>query len=209
MGHGATPEPFNTIDADLAALGSEAPVESTRELIRLAKSGDRLAQERFFERYFSPVRRFAHGRMPARARGVIETDDLVQETLLAAFERLPAFEHQHPGGLLSYLYASVRNRITDEIRRAERRPTSDATAGVLIDARPSPMEQVLDREKWARYEEALEQLSAEDQALIQARFEGGCSYADIAELCDRPSPDAARMAVVRAIERLVRRLADD
>lgn len=208
MGHGATPEPTNTIDAELAALGSEPPIESTRELIRLAKSGDRLAQERFMERYFTPVRRYAHGRMPARARGVIETDDLVQETLLAAFERLPSLEHQRPGGLLSYLFTSVRNRITDEIRRAERRPASEATVGGLVDERPSPMEQALDREMWQRVEEALEELSPENQALIRARLECGCSYAEIATLCDKPSPDAARMAVVRAIERLVRRLAD-
>ena len=209
MEQGATPEPFRALDAELAALGADGPVESTRELIRLAKSGDRLALERFFARYFAPVRRFAHGRIPAQARGMIETDDLVQETLLSAFEHLPSFELKHGGSFLAYVFTSVRNRITDEIRRAERRPASEATVSALIDERPSPMELVLDREMWQRYEVALEEQSEEDRALLRARLECGCSFAEIAALTDKPSPDAARMAVGRAITRLARRLARD
>ena len=35
-----------------------------------------------------------------------------------------------------------------------------------------------------------------------ARIELGCSYAEVAELMDKPSADAARMTVSRALVRL-------
>ena len=40
-----------------------------------------------------------------------------------------------------------------------------------------------------------------------ARLELGCSYHEIAALVDKPTPDAARMTVTRALAKLARLMA--
>lgn len=42
--------------------------------------------------YLAPLRRWAHGRLPAGARDLLATDDLVQETLLRTLKHIEGFE---------------------------------------------------------------------------------------------------------------------
>jgi RNA polymerase sigma-70 factor (ECF subfamily) len=58
-----------------------------------------------------------------------------------------------------------------------------------------------------RYEAALTRLKPEKQQTIITRIEMSLSYAEIAEALGKPSPDAARMAVSRAIVRLAEEMA--
>jgi DNA-directed RNA polymerase specialized sigma24 family protein len=67
---------------------------------------------------------------------------------------------------------------------------------------PSPLEAALGAETFRRYEGALAQLSEPDQEGVIARLELGCSYQEVALLLGKPSEDAARMAVARALEKL-------
>ena len=53
-----------------------------------------------------------------------------------------------------------------------------------------------------RYESALDRLSEDDRELAIARLELGLSYDEVARATNRPSPDAARMAIGRALVRL-------
>ena len=48
----------------------------------------------------------------------------------------------------------------------------------------------------------MERLDAETREAVIARIEMGCSYAEVAELMGKPSADAARMTVSRALVRL-------
>ena len=61
----------------------------------------------------------------------------------------------------------------------------------------------------AKYDRALERLDAETREAVIARIEMGCSYAEIAEAMGKPSPDAARMAVSRALVRLAEEMRRD
>jgi RNA polymerase sigma-70 factor (ECF subfamily) len=56
----------------------------------------------------------------------------------------------------------------------------------------------------AQYERALAELSEEEQRLIHLRIELDYDYDEIAAMTERPSRDAARMAVKRALRRLAR-----
>ncbi len=67
-------------------------------------------------------------------------------------------------------------------------------------------ESALDPEKLERYEAALQALKPEDREAIIARVELGMSYADIALERGKPSSDAARMAVSRAVSRLAEKM---
>ena len=58
----------------------------------------------------------------------------------------------------------------------------------------------------ARYEKALARLSPEDQEAVVARVEMAGTYQELAEVLGKPSADAARMAVGRALVRLAKEM---
>jgi len=88
--------------------------EPTIELVLQARGGDRMALESLLERCLPPLKRWAHGRLPAHARGSLDTGDLVQEAALHVLARLDKFEPRHVGAMQAYLRMSVINRIRDE-----------------------------------------------------------------------------------------------
>ncbi len=59
-------------------------------------------------------------------------------------------------------------------------------------------------ERTERFQEALKRLSQEDRRAIIWRIELGYSFAEVAEALGKTSPDAARMAVSRALSRLAK-----
>jgi RNA polymerase sigma-70 factor (ECF subfamily) len=79
----------------------------------------------------------------------------------------------------------------------------------VVDARPSPQEQVIRQDAVDRYERALARLESSDRELLIARIELGMKYADIAKQLRRPSEDAARKAVAQAVKRLASEMAAD
>ena len=54
---------------------------STAHLLVQARSGDRTALEALYLRYLPRLQRWARARLPRRARGVLETNDVVQDAL--------------------------------------------------------------------------------------------------------------------------------
>src|SRR5438128_11498962 len=110
------------VDKPMNGLISDEP---TIELVIKARDGDRLAVEALLERSLPGLKRWAHGRLPAAARGALDTGDLVQETALHVLRRLDAFEPRHVGAMQAYLRQAVLNRIRDEVRRIGRRPPPD------------------------------------------------------------------------------------
>lgn len=182
--------------------------EKTRDLLARARGGDREAVDGLCARYLPRLTQWARGRLPRGAREAVDTDDLVQETVLRTFGRLDSFDDRGEGALQAYLRQAVLNRIRDEVRRAGRRPRApEGALGERPDPGPSPLEEAIGREAVALYEEALARLAEPDRAAIVARVELGLSYEEIAEALGRPSLDAARMSVTRALVRLAREMA--
>jgi RNA polymerase sigma-70 factor (ECF subfamily) len=175
--------------------------ESSIELIQLAQGGDSSALERLMERYRPRLQRWASGRLPRYARDMTDTDDLVQEAMIGTFRNYKDFGHRGEWALQAYLRRSVTNRIRDELRRFGTRPDrTDLAEPEAPDA--SPLETVIGREAFARYDKALESLDEMEREAVIARIELGCSYTEIAALVDKPSADAARMTVSRAVAKL-------
>ncbi len=176
--------------------------ESSVELLDRVRQGDQAALDRLLRRYVPALRRWASGRLPRWARDLAETEDLVQDTVLKSLRRLDAFEYRDEGALQAYLRRAVMNRIRDECRRVARRPH----VGELDDRTPddglSPLEAAIGSEAVARYEEALQTLKRDDQQAIVARIEMGYSYEEMAVMLGKPTAEAARVAVSRALVRL-------
>jgi RNA polymerase sigma-70 factor, ECF subfamily len=176
---------------------------TTLELLVRARTGDPASVDALFERCLPPLRRWARGRLPAYARDLVDTQDLVQETVLRTLTKLSEFQPKHQGALQAYLREAVANRIRDEIRRVQRHPAALELHDVHADAAPSPLDQTIGRLAIARYDAALQRLKPSDREAIVARIELQQSYDEIATVLEKPNANAARMAVTRALARLI------
>ncbi len=174
-------------------------VESTASLLARTRAGDRSALEQLTSRYLPRLRQLAHGRLPSRARDVLDTEDLVHSTLIKALNHVQGFVPQHEGAFLGYLRQTLLNEIRQEIRRVDRRPRRAALPGELAAAARSPLDELIGQEVLERYEVALAKLPETQRAAVLLRLEFGFTHEQIAEACGSPSANAARMMVKRAL----------
>ena len=188
-------------------VAADENLESSVSLLRRAQAGDREALDRLFARYRPSLRRWATGRLPAWARALVDTDDLIHDCLLRTLHRIDAFEPRHDGALQAYLRQVLANRIREEIRRVQRRPMAIEVPDDFRADEPSPLERALGGEAIARYEEALGRLRPADREAIVLRLEMHYDYDALARALGKPTPNAARVAVMRALMRLGREVA--
>jgi RNA polymerase sigma factor (sigma-70 family) len=187
----------------------EGPAPSaTAILLTRARTGDMVAREELFQRFLPILMRWAHRRLPLCARDLVETADLVQMTLLRALNRIEHFEARGEGAFLGYLRQILLNVVRDEIRRSSARGPHVDLNETLASPYSSIVEQVIGLEQMERYQRALERLTQEQQQAVILRVEFGYTYAQISEALAKPSSDAARMMVVRAVAELAE-LIDD
>ena len=188
--------------------GTSKPLETTVDLLDRMRRGDSTARDRLFERCLPALRRWARGRLPSAARAMLDTQDLVQDTVLNSLRHLDHFESRHEGALQAYLRQAVLNRIRDEARKYSRRPM----ATELTDSQPaesaSPLDIAIGREGVERYEAALQKLRPGDREAIVGRLELQYDYKELAELLGKPNANAARVAVTRALARLMEQFDD-
>ena len=115
------------------------------------------------------ISRYVHDRHKA--------EDLVQETLLRAWKHIDHLDTE-PGRTRSYLLTIARNVVTNAWRAEQRRPhlVQDEAA---VNAVPSAdnVDQLV--EGWL-VAEALERLSADHRAVVQAMYYEGQTVADAA-----------------------------
>jgi len=183
-------------------------LETTHQLVDRIRGGDAAATERLMRRYLPLLTRWAHGRLPGIARDLNETADLVQMTLLRAFQSLPAFEVQGQGAFFGYLRQIMSNLLKDELRRAARRPGHDEISTDVVETEAQPFENVVNLATLAAYEQALTQLPTEQREAVMLRVELGLSHEEIARVMVAPSANAARMKVARALMRLAELMND-
>lgn len=180
--------------------------ETSLSLLDRAQAGDSQALDALIARYLPRLQRWARGRLPAWARDLADTQDLVQETVYKAFKQIDRFEVRGDGALQAYLRQALVNRIRSEIRRVARRPEATALDTQKEDPGPSPLEAAIGTQAVQRYEEALSRLRPEDREAIVGRVELGLTNDELADALGKPSPNAARMAVERALFRLAKEM---
>jgi RNA polymerase sigma-70 factor, ECF subfamily len=183
----------------------ESPdLTSTIDLLERFKRGEEGAVGLLVERSLPPLRRWARGRLPMWARGLADTQDLVQDAVIRALPHLKHFEAKHPGALQAYLRQAIANHIRDEIRRVQSKPAQADMPEDKVDPDPSPLEHAIGRERLERYEAALSTLRPIEREAIVARLELQQSYEEVALALGKPTADAARMMVARAVRNLIK-----
>ncbi len=183
-------------------IGGNLSNPLSEELLRRARSGDERALDQLFARYVPRLHRWAHRRVPNWARNAADTADYVQETVLHTLRHLGTFQPQREGALLGYLRRSLVNRVRDQFRHAARHPAPGELDEGMTDGGRSPLDLAIRAEDRERYEAGLKRLRSADRKAIVASIELGYSYEQIALMLDKPSAEAARLAVRRALVRL-------
>ncbi len=185
---------------------SEA-LESTATLVRELQQGNDEARERLFARCLPLLRRWAHGRLPHRARDLADTDDLVQVSLVRALHNMNRFDAGRPGALLAYLRTILLNAVREELRRSARRGAERHAGVEPVDDAPSVLERAIGQQTVDAYERALGTLTEKQRNAVILRLEFDMTYPEIAVELEADSSDAARMLVVRGLAELTRRMA--
>jgi RNA polymerase sigma factor (sigma-70 family) len=216
--HGTAPVPATALGEDSAPLtvaprrtavtdvSSPTRLRSTIELVARSKAGDAQAWDDLCLHTLQVLSRFAAGRLPGMARGMVETQDVVQEAAMRGLRRLDRFEFRHDGAFRAYLRTVLMNVIRDQARAAARAPIADSLSDDHPERGPSPFELAIGRQRTAHYELALQKLSSRDRQAIILRLEQQASYEEMAGALNLPTPNAARQRVRRALLRLGREM---
>lgn len=148
-----------------------------RELVRLAREGDRAAAEELVEltygAVFSSIFRMCHDSELAA--------DLTQETYRKAWEAFDEFDGR--AKFFTWLYRIAYTTFLNHVRRPARIVAiDDETAATVADSGPSVEEIVASDEAAARLRQAVMTLPDELRFTVTAHFWGELAVRDIAEL---------------------------
>ncbi len=191
------------------SAGESHGATSSFDLVVRANRGEGPALDALLARYLPRMQRWAHGRLPPAARGALQTQDLVQDTLMHVLERLPSFNPRHEGAFQGYVRTALLNRVRDLARQYQRRGPAVPLDDDLAGEEHSPLDLAVGRQMLDRYETALDRLRPDDKALIVARIELGLPFAEIAAMFEKPSVAAAHVALSRALVKLAEEMAHE
>jgi RNA polymerase sigma-70 factor, ECF subfamily len=116
-----------------------------------------------------------------------EAEDLTQEIFLALWQRpVDPAKHSH---LLPYLVAMTRSRAIDKLRSRSRNLNFVQRWGQNMtdeSPTPNPSEQAVFDERSQQVRQALTQLSAQQQQVLQLAYDAGLSQSEIAQQLHKP-----------------------
>jgi RNA polymerase sigma factor (sigma-70 family) len=173
-----------------------------------ARQPDPALVEELLKRCLPSLTRLARKRVPPAARGSLDTEDLVQETVLRVIRRLDSFTPRHPEAIQAYCHVALLNLVRDIARRLSSRPTASQLSKEMPCPRPTPFDEVIESDSYRRYRRALRKLSPKSRSLLIARIEWHWTVHDIALRFKMPSENAVRTALWRAARHLARMMSE-
>ena len=177
-------------------------------LIAEAKQGSAEAVNRIFERVGPKLLALIRLRLGPRLRGHVESVDVLQQTMMKAFERFDGFQGEQAKSLMAWLGAIAHNEIVDqaryigrERRDARRNIALDDVSALVADQVRSEVSRIHLNTQTRRLEAAMDALTpSHREVLLLRRFEE-LSFPEVGARMGK-SPDAARMLYARAMAAL-------
>jgi RNA polymerase sigma factor (sigma-70 family) len=158
-------------------LGSR-DVVGDDELLERWRSGDELAGQQLFERYFESLYRFFFNKIGD------DIDDLVQQTLLACVEGRDRFRQQ--SSFRTYLFAVARNKLYTHYERRPKDDEAELSVSALLSTVASPAEMLVDREEQRWLLRALRRLPLDFQITLELFYWENLSQAELAQVLVLP-----------------------
>ena len=179
----------------LARVGGDLPQDEGRAIEALIAGGSyREAVARCARAYAAPLGRLCMAFTGSQA----ESEELVQETLLAAFDAFPQYRAE--GSVRAFLFGIARRLCG---RHVEMRSRREARLKLVHDTGRGrdAAELALEHEQAQRTRDALAKLKPSEREAVVLRYEAGLSFREIAAACGVDEA-AARKRVSRALARL-------
>lgn len=186
---------------------------SDNELLRMAKNGDRAAEEQFALRYTRLVKVCARPFFLVGGDG----EDLIQEGMLGLLSAIREYDPSMNASFKTYAEICVKRRIYSAIRTASRKKHEPLNEMVSLDEvlseesstvsqsdafRRIPEEQVLAQEIADEIIQTYSRCLSKFEAKILELYLGGLSYSEIAWECGK-----SEKSVDNAVQRIRRKLA--
>jgi RNA polymerase sigma-70 factor (ECF subfamily) len=155
-------------------------------LARQIADGNEAALEMFYARYADSLFAFIYHHLDESRP---DTEDVWQDTLLAALHALPAYRGQ--ARLFTWLCSIARHKIADHVRRQGRQPADvfsdvpDDQLSTLISSTLLPEEALTQRATRIRVIEALGLLPEDYCMALVARYADECSVSEVARMLGR------------------------
>jgi len=192
----------------------------TMELLRGVSASDSSSFDQLFSRHRAFIRRVVDLRLDRKMRARVDPSDVVQETQLEAFRRLPDYLRRKPMPFRLWLRKTACERLTMMRRRhihAVRRSvdlemplpnkSSPQQAERFRAGGSTPSQQAGRRELASRVREAIEKLPQSDREILLLRHYEGLTHDEAARVLKIESA-TARKRYGRALLRLHRKLSE-
>lgn len=192
------------------------------ELVRKAQGGDFRALDRLFERYYPRVLRIVNVRLGQELARYVESEDILQETFIAAVNAFDRFEMRDESSLIVWLSKIAENQIRrvaehegalkrDRHReRALRHVQESHASGEIVydpqDPLNGPLEDLELEEDIGTIEACLQEMLPVNREVILLRFYADATWEQVADELELTSPVAARSRSARALTDLAKRL---
>jgi RNA polymerase sigma-70 factor (ECF subfamily) len=186
----------------------------TQRLLRRIHAGDRQAFEKLFARHRPYLRQVVDLRLDPKVRARVDPSDVVQETHLEAFRRLPDYLERRPMPLRLWLRKTAYERLLMLQRhhlQAQRRAVDREVAlpdrssvqlfRQLLAPGSTPSQQLARAELARRVRQAVAQLVEIDREILLMRNLEGLSNHEVAQVLEI-EPAAASQRYGRALLRL-------
>lgn len=178
----------------------------TGDLISRIRAGEGQAQSELFDRYSYRLNAFMRARLPVAARGLMETQDLVQEVCIRVVPSLEQFDYRGIGSFWAYLRRIALNYVHEVWRKFATRQVQEPLlqeSWCAPEAQDSPpLTGLIQKEQFQSFEHALEKLEERKRQALLMRLELGLQYRIIAEECGYSSEDAVRKDIHRNLDRV-------
>jgi RNA polymerase sigma-70 factor (ECF subfamily) len=169
-------------------------MEPDRELLDRWAAGDDRAGAQLFERHHTAVVRFF------RAKGILEVEDLVQETFLELTRGRERFRAE--SSFRAFLFGTARNILRGYFRRRRRKEGNiDFGTHTVVDLGASPSAVLADRAEKRLLLEGLRRLVVDDQIVIELYMWESMTAPELAEVLGL-TVHAVRSRLFRAKQRL-------
>ncbi len=190
----------------------EPSSSETDRLIQLARTGDITARKDLLERHRGRLRQMAMVRMDRRLLSRVDPSDVVQDTLLEAWQEISDYFRTEPLPFYPWLRQLAWQRLVDLHRQhiqAKKRsvtlelpnPSSRELANRLVKSGTAPSARLMKKELAARVQANLEQLGESDREILVLRYLEQLTSREIASVLGIKEP-AVKMRHLRALRRL-------
>jgi RNA polymerase sigma-70 factor (ECF subfamily) len=199
------------------------PDPSTEELIERAQQGNGDAGQELLARHRPRLRKLIGFRMDPRLAGRFDPSDIVQEALLKAARKLPAYLQNRPLPFYVWLSRLARGHLAKVHKKhlAHKRDIAREEPGILnlpdesivelasrlLSTGSNPSNRLQRQELSARVHQALAQLRPRDRKVLVLRYLDQLSTKETAAELEI-SEAAVKLRALRAVQRLRAHLGD-